>query len=378
MQRHIQQDLARKRKRMFIILGIILVLIVAIVLRLVQNFSASSEITAVQLPISASYKIVPFGKNVLYYDGMNLNCITPTGATRWQIALGHDADFDTNGTSIVAWSNTQIYVIDGNGNPTHTDNLDSPIQFARIGEKYVGMITGEDSSPHLYITDLNGQYIDREHNAYEGYLLLNIGFFGDQDRYMWSLSFDVKGSVPDTILTTFQVGQKNTGSLSLGDALVRAVLYDNANLRVINTRQMRTFDYRGTENIQEAFLVYGWTLIDSHLPEKGSLSLLFAPSQQTSTQYRINELRVISGAMDIRYTLPSTCVGATVVGKSVYAFGGEYIYKAEVKADNSAQRFTPISMPSNVPGIPTDFLGATTDNVALIAFNNDIYALKLP
>lgn len=373
MQRHIQQDRARKRRRTILVIGLIAVVLVIIGVRFLSNLSGSSDITATPLSISSHYNVKPFGKYVLYYDGMSLHCVTTTGGTRWSVQLGQDADFDTDGNHVVAWSNSQLYVIDSGGATTHSDNLRSNIQFARIGTHFVGIVTGEDAAPHLYIIDLNGNPIDQEVNAYNGYMLLNMGFFGADGKYMWTLSFDVYGSVPDYTLTTFQVGQKNTGSLSLGDALVYSVLYDNQNLKVVSTRQMRTFDYRGTENIQEAALVYGWRLIDDYLPIKGNLSMLFAPETQTGAQYQVGELRLISGNTDTRYTLPSSCIGANVVDKSIYAFGDTYIYKAEA----GGQHFSSWNLPGNLSA-PSELIGITSDKVALLVVSDQVYALKLP
>lgn len=373
MQRHLQQDLARKRRRTALFVGILSIIILIAVIRLVSNISSPADITATPLSISASYEVKPFGKYVLYYDGMSLHCVTTSGGVRWSVQLGQDAGFHTDGKNVVAWSNTQIYVVDSGGNTTHSDNLRSNIQFATVGTHFVGIVTGEQGAPHLYIIDLNGNHIDQEINAYSGYALLNMGFFGDEGKYMWTLSFDIYGSVPDYVLTTFQVGQKNTGSLSLGDALVYSVLYDNTNLKVVNTRQMRTFDYRGTENIQEVVLIYGWRLIDQYLPAKGSLSMLFAPEAQTGPRDQIGELRLITGTSDTRYTLPSACIGASVVEKSIYAFGEQYIYKAEA----GGQHFSSLNMPS-LPSPPTDFIGITSDKVALVVIADQVYAIKLP
>ncbi len=374
MQRHIQQDLARKRKRNIILIVIAVVLLIFVGIRLFKSVTTSSEISVTQLPISASYNISPFGNYVLYYDGMSLHCITTSAGTRWSHQLGADAGFHTDGKSVVAWSGSQVYILNSNGTITHNESLGAPIQFARVGGNFAGIIIGDENAPHLYIVDLDGTVIDQEINAYDGFMLLNIGFFGENGQYMWTLSFDVAGSAPDTILNTFQVGQKNTGNLSLGDALVYAVIHDNENLKVVNTRQIRTFDYRGTENLQGASLVYGWRLIDSYLSAKGTLSMLYAPSSQTGAQYQIGELRLISGNTDTRYTLPTTCVGATVVDKQIYAFSDNYVYITEV----GAQRFKAQNLKEFLPGSPKDFLGITADKVALLVIDDSVYAVKLP
>ena len=64
---------------------------------------------------------------------------------------------------------------------------------------------------------------------------------------MWTLSLDVFGTASNTILNTFEVGKMNTGEVSLGSSITYSVLYENSVLRVINTRKMLSFNYRGMQ-----------------------------------------------------------------------------------------------------------------------------------
>ena len=46
--------------------------------------------------------------------------------------------------------------------------------------------------------------------------------------------------------------------ISLGEHLVYAVVYAGTKLNVISTRQLRQYDYRGTQDPSGTALVYGW------------------------------------------------------------------------------------------------------------------------
>jgi hypothetical protein len=151
------------------------------------------------------------------------------------------------------------------------------------------------------------------------------------------------------------------------------VLYDAQNLRVMSTRQLRTFNYRGLEDTAKTILVYGWNLIASETPEKGDILMLLAPSAQTTSQYSIRELRLLSGTNDRRYTLPSSCVGAAIYNKTVYAFSSDYIYRTDL----NAQRFSALNRPQNMEA-PSDLLGMTANGRALLACGDTVYAVTMP
>ena len=215
-------------------------------------------------------------------------------------------------THLVIWQGSQLYIVDKNGNPTYNESLAAEIQFARVGSRYVAVIIGEDTAPELLVKDLTGAQVDEESDAFQTLLMLDCGFYGDDGQYLWTLAMDVFGTKANTILNTFQVGKMNTGEVSLGDSITYKVLFENNKLRVFNTRQLYTYDYKLVQDTNATMLVYGWKLIDDYIPAKGDARLLMAPTAQTNTGSAISELRLLSGSLDRRYTLPSDCVGAAV------------------------------------------------------------------
>lgn len=369
-----QSSLTTKSKRRWIlpVFLALAALLAALALRGVFGGSGRA-VSAVKLRCLSAQDVTPFGDEILYYDGLTLYCLRSNGYEHWSYPLGEDASFSCSDSVVAAWTGTQLHIIDRDGNATYNESLNDAIQFARVGSKYVAVALGGDISPNLVIKDMQGTTVDREVAAYKDMILLDFGFFSDGE-YLWTTSLDVYGSVPDTTLHTFRVNVSNSGGISLGDHLVYAVIYAGQQLNVVSTRQLRQYDYRGTLNNSSTVLIYGWQLIDS-LVSGSNAMLLFTPSKATDGQGRINQLRLLWGNMDKRYSLPSECVGAALYGRRIYAFSDDMVYRA----DYSARRFDPISLSGVMGGQPiTEYLGMLKNGVALVACESDVYAVSLP
>ena len=362
------------QKRRFIILGAIAALIILMVLALLGVFGGSNrQMSAARLRCVSSQDVTPFGENVLYYDGMTLFCLNSRGSERWSYTLGQNASFSCSDSVVTAWAGTQLHIINKDGYSTYNENLADVIQFARVGSRYVAVVLGADISPSLVIKDMQGTSVDNETNAYQDMILLDLGFFSDGE-FLWTTSLDVYGTVPNTTMHTFRVNMSNSGEISLGENLAYAVVYAGTKLNVISTRQLRQYDYRGTLDPSGTVLVYGWQLIDSQV-NGGTAMLLFAPSRQTDDLNGVNQLRLLSGKTDKRFTLPTSCVGAALYNRKIYAFSHDMVYRA----DMNAQRFTAIRLPAEINGAPvTGYLGMLKNGVALLSCDSDVYAVTLP
>ncbi len=375
-----ENNMQRNRPRMsrfraiMILLGIIAVLAILgiIVAGIASRNRAPSTVVASRLPCEYNDTLTPFGESVLYYDGASIFCLSEQGAVRWSFRIGSDAGFSCTDKVVVAWAGSTVYILDQNGNSSYNDNLGDTIQFARAGTQYIGAVVGDTTSSRLVVKDHTGAHMDEESDAYENLILLDLGFYGRNGEYMWTLALDVFGTASNTILNTFEVGKMNTGEVDLGEGITYDVVYENSILRVVGTRKMRSFNYSATEDATAAKLVYGWRMIEQEVPQKGSAMLLFAPTTQTENQFDIRELRVLAGDTDKRYSLPDTCVGATVSGKLVYAISGEKLYRAGLK-DN---RFAEYDLPLNRP--VTRYIGTLSDNHAIVACDGEVYVISLP
>ena len=332
----------------------------------------ATQVTASLLPCPYSDTIMPFGKNVLYYDGVSIHCMSDTGSVRWSFQLGSNGGFHCTDSVIAAWTGSTIFILDQNGVCSYNDSLGEEIQFARIGQQYVGAVLGENNAPRLVIKDHTGAHMDEEADAYANLILLDLGFYGNAGQYMWTLALDVYGTAANTILNTFEVGKMNTGEVSLGENITYEVVYENGKLRVINTRKMLTFNDRGTEDTSASVLVYGWQYLDHEVPERGDAMLLFAPTSQTESLFDIRELRLISGSTDKRYSLPDSCVGAALFDRNLFAVSADTLYRAGM----SDRRFSTYELP--MEEAVTEYLGTLTSGRGIVACGDKVYVITLP
>lgn len=350
-------------------MAVAIVLVLVIIISLLRN---NRGVSAAKLPCISSHEIRPFGNSVLYYDGVTLYCLNQNGSERWNYTLGSQASFTCTDQYVVAWSNTQLHILNQNGLSTYSENLANTIQFAKAGSKYVAIVLGTDVGPTLEIKDLQGTTIDKETNAYSDMIIVDLGFF-DNGEYLWTTALDVYGTVANTVLHTYKVNMTNSGEISLGENLVYNVVYASGKLNVVTTRQVRYFDYRGTEDADDAVLVYGWQLAD-HDVSGNQAMLLFSLSNNSAAG--MNQLRLLYGNMDKRFTMPSFCVGAALHNKRIYAFSGDSVYRAGI----NAQRFEAIALPKMLQGSTVNgYRGMLSNGTALVTTTSgEVYAISLP
>ncbi len=363
----------RKQLRNWIILIVIVLLIIGAV-NLFGYFTRTTTVSALSLPCYAHQDVTVFQDGVLYYDGESIHFVNAGGGIEWSYPVGDGASFAVSDDHIVIWAGTQLFIVNAKGKPSYNESMGAPIQFARIGKKYAAVITGDDLKATLTVKDLQGTQVDSETEAYDGMLILDCGFYGANNEYMWTLSYDIYNPAIASIMHTYQVGQMNTGEVNLGEHLAYKIIYADQMLNVFSTQQMYIYDYKGAQNVNDTMLVYGWKYLDHATPDRGATQFLLAPTAQTSSTLSITELRVFSSALDRRYTLPSACVGAAIDGGRIYAFSDNYLYAGQV----SSQRFYAYDM--NLPDnrSVTDFVGLTDNGYAIVISNSEVFSVSLP
>ncbi len=362
------------RGRAFAILGgwIAGIAIVVVIIVSVVNYRPVSGVYATQLPCPYSDTIAAFGEYVLYYDDASLHCMTSQGTVRWSFSVGANADYACSDTHVVLWKDSTVYILDQNGKATYNDNLGDTIQFAVVGDNYIGAVVGENTASRLIVKDLQGAHMDEESEAYVDLIVLDVGFYGANGEYMWTLALDVFGTASNTVLNTYEVGKMNTGSTSLGEYITYAVLYENSKLRIISTRTMLTFSDRGTQDTTASLLVYGWRLLANGYNSRGEVMMLYAPTAQTESIFDIRELRLISGTTDKRYNLPDTSIGATIWNESIYAFSETQLFRA----GQYDSRFATYDLP--ITSAATSIIGTLTDGNVILACGTEVYVVSLP
>lgn len=371
-----QEALKRKRRkqlRNWIILISVVLAIIGIV-NLVSFLTRTSTVTALSLPCYAHQDVTVFQDGVLYYDGASIHFVNAGGGIEWSYPVGDGASFSVSEDHLVIWAGTQLFIVNEKGKPSYNESMEAPIQFARIGKKYAAVVTGDELKSTLIVKDLQGSQVDTETDSFNGMFLLDCGFYGASSEYMWTLSYDVYNPAVSSIMHTFQVGAMNTGEVRLGEHLAYRVISADNLLNVFTTQQMYIYDYKGVQNVNDTMLVYGWKYLDHATPDRGATQFLLAPTSQTSSVQSITELRVFSSALDRRYTLPSSCVGAAIDSGRIYAVSDQYLYAGQV----NSQRFYAHDM--NLPDdrIVTDFVGLTDDGYAIVISNSEVYSVSLP
>ena len=251
------EDIRRRQIRNWIIL-VSVVLAVFLGIHFLGRYGKGKEIGLAKLPCYSNQNVIPFRDGLVYYDGVSLHHLASNGMIRWSFPAGSDIRVAVGPTHLALWSGTQLFLVDKNGNATYNESMEAQVQFARVGERYVAIVVGDDTEPKLLIKDLKGAQVDEEMEAYQGLMILDAGFFGVQSEYLWTLALDVYGTAPNTILRSIQVGKMNTGDTSLGEELTYKVLYENGKLRVFTTRQLYTYDYHVQQESNSTMLVYGW------------------------------------------------------------------------------------------------------------------------
>lgn len=371
--RETPEEIRRRQIRSWIIL-VAVVLAVVLGIHFLGRYGKGKEIGLSKLPCYSNQNVTPFRDGLVYYDGASIHHLSSAGTIRWSFPAGSDVKFAVGPTHMAIWSGTQLFLVDKDGNATYNESMEARVQFVRVGDRYVAVVVGDDTEPKLIVKDLNGAQVDAEAEAYNGLMILDTGFYGEQGEYLWTLALDVFGTAPNTILNTFQVGKMNTGEVSLGEALTYKVIYENTKLRVFTTRQVYTYDYKCVQDTNSTMLVYGWKLIDADIPERGRAKLLLAPTSQTSSAQLISELRVLEGMSDKRYTLPTTCVGASIYRGNIYAIASDYVYRA----DMNSQKFFGYQIPAPEGVEITAFYGITDDGRMLLASGETMYSMTLP
>ena len=327
------------------------------------------------LPCHPGQDVVPFMAGILYIDGTNLCYTSGTGEPRWMFPVEEDAQFEAGPTHAAVWNGSALTLIDQDGSVTYSDTLESEVQFVRIGKQYIAIVIGDDTAPKLIINNLQGCRIDVESHSFSGMMLLDAGFFGDDDQYIWTLSLNVFSMVPNIIINTIQVGKMNCGLVSPGESIAYRIIYENDKLRVFTTQKLLTFDYRCVQDTMDTSLLYGWQLIDHEIPDHGRARFLLAPAGQISGVPRISELRILEGDRDLRYILPESCIGACMFGGNAYAVSGTTLYIV-VMESRKCFRY---QIPELGGEIITAFNGVTSDGMMLVTTSSDkMYSLALP
>lgn len=351
--------------------------VIALVLLLIWIFGGfsgnvrSGAVSASRLPCTADSNVQMFGQNIVYYDNGNILCVGPGGDIKWRFAIGIGAGFDAGDEYVAVWNSNQLYILDNSGNVTYNDAQPEVVQFAVVGKKYVCAAIGENTATTLLIKDIMGQPIDTESETYKNLLLLDMGFFGENGQYMWTLAMDIYSTAANTVLNLFEVSKMNSGEVNLGEDITYDVVYTGSEIDVFSTRKMRVYTTKGTENTSASQLIYGWKLADKSMDS--GVAYLLTSTGEMSGENNLRELRVLLNGSDKRFILPENCSGALLRGQYLYAISGEKIFRCPIKG-GAFETYTITGLKEEITGV----LGKTTEGRAVIRCGNQVYTVPLP
>ena len=366
----------KQRLRMLRNCSIVVLVVVLIVLavNLVRYLTRSRSIGVYSLPCFSHQDVTVFRDGVVYYDGDSIHYVGATGTVNWSYPVGSGASFSVSDKYLIAWSGTQLFIVNENGRPTYNEPMASEIQFARIGNTRAAIVLGDETNPELMMVDVNGQLLDDEDLVFDGKMLLDCGFFGSGEEYCWTLSADVYSPALAMYLHTFQVNKMNTGNVNLGEHLVYKIFYADSKLYVFDTQQLTTYDYRGVQDTSGNQLIYGWRLMNHSVSSRGTPQMLFAPTTQTSGEMAITELRVLADSIDHHITLPTTCVGVAIDSRRIYAFSSSYLFTSALENQRFVAYAASLPDGRNV----TSLIGITSGGYAIVTSGSEVYSITLP
>ena len=370
----------KKKKKKFperlrmMIAAATLVMIIALVLGYALGGTGREAIgRTTRIGATLSQNIMPFGDNVIFYDGTTLHCMAAEGGNLWSYQIGTNADYDATQEKIVAWSGNDLYILNNRGRLIYNNKMTDTIQFASAGDEYVAAFVGEPDNGVVTVINSSGQIVDNV--SISSQTLLDIGFFksmtsssAQETELMWVLGLDTTGTVISTELQTFQPGKLSTGKSSLGEHIAYKIYDTEGMLNVVTTRQIMHYNYRVLEESNPT-LIYGYTVED--IKKIGDVTYqLLIPAQESREGIHLSNVRLMFGGVDRVLHLPSECLAAALGTHSVYGFSQNAVYVCPFNQTS----FIPYALPVNITAV----LGMITDNRIVAASGSEIYVIELP
>lgn len=353
----------------FVIIAAAALMAVIVAISLLSSLFQNSN-TPVRINARPTDNIQAFGENVLYYDGMTLTCVDPNGKTKWQFTLGSNGDFYCTSSTVVAWCDKQIYVLDKNGTCTFNDRMSDTVRFARIGDTYVAAVIGTETASTVRIMNHTGTVFETVTDDLTDLYVVDVGFFSTGGRFVWIMSLDIQGNAPMTNVQTYEPGKLKTGEVDVDDQMVYKIYEYNSLLMFADTSKLRAYNYKMVELTDpEPILIYGWQVKQVRASGKNTYVLLESlPRSGTVTTF--SEIRLVTNTTMKAYRLLSPCFASGLSEKGVYGFGSNVIYYAPYGSATVNANYLTYSI--------NDFICMLDGGRAVLVWNDNVFILKLP
>ncbi len=354
---------------------IIVILIVSLVLTfaflfalLIRGTKGGNDFGSYKaLAVPAGAQVQATGDGFVYYDGSTIARVKASGKTAWTYLIGTNATISAGGTSVAAWSDETITLIDmQSGVSTYSNAQGEPVQSVRVGEKYVAALLGSDADNTVVVLETGGK---RVYEAdFNQQTVIDYGFFS-AGNLMWVMALDTTGSVPTCEITTYKPGNRRVvGLISDTEQLMYNVTFQSTNIRCTGVTYLKAYDYTGTEDVAQRKLVYGWTLVSA---DKGDDPMTaFVPTGQSDGTGTIKDVRMVRAGLDQTVRMPFPCRAIVARGDNVYGFSKD---GHVMVATAGRQKVNAYAMSFEID----DVFGVTDDGAAVVRSGGTVYIISL-
>lgn len=323
---------------------------------------------AVPLGLRASLDVNVLDDGVIYYDGAMIGALDANGNLKWNYSAGINAKYDVSQDGVATWTDTSLSFIEsGTGATMYSGATTMPVLSATVGSRYAAAMLGtEETSAQLLIYELTGRQIDQIDLA--GQIVMDFGFFSN-GALLWVMTMDTSGSVPMSIITTYQPGRQTLGSVREIEEVVYRTLFQASQLRAVGTTYIKTYDYAGSEITSERKLVYGWYM--EAVEENVSDPLMaLVPVAQSDAMAQISDVKLIQGSTERLLRMPFPCDAIFCRAGTLYGFSDSAVMICRA-GETRARAY---QLPIVVDGV----VGVTSANTAIVESAGELYTIALP
>ena len=353
-----------------VVLGIVLACVCLAVLLswLITSAAHPSVGNATPLGIRASLDVDILDDGVIYYDGAMIGALDARGNLKWNYSAGTNAQYDVSQDGVATWTDTSLsFIQKDTGLTMYSGATTMPVLSATVGSRYAAAMLGEDeTSAQLLIYELTGRLIDQVDLS--GQIVMDFGFFSN-GALLWVMTMDTSGSVPMSIITTYQPGKQTLGSVREIEEVVYRTLFQASQLRAVGTTYMKTYDYAGSEITSERKLVYGWYM--EAVEENVSDPLMaLVPVAQSDAMAQISDVKLIQSGKERLLRMPFPCDAIFCRDGTLYGFSGSVVMICRAGEARA--------LAYSLPVVADNVIGVTTGNAAIVESAGEMYSIALP
>jgi len=279
--------------------------------------------------INQQDEYIPYKEGLLLFNQQSIRYVDRKASTLWDTKINlSDCKISVSDKIIAVYNELKCQVYNTAGKLIFEKESSSPILSVRTGNNYFIIQTmNSNNIPFLTIYDTNGKVIDEI--KFPDQAIVDYGFYGSQDM-LWVINLDNRGTVPVSIISTYNPGKSITGIISVNDQIIYRVLFSQDTMIAVGTRSILCYNYMGEQISEQS--VYGWTLLQQNAGNPTKMLFVPAQSLDEGQDRAFSSIRVISmDGTELSLTLPFESYSAYVTQQSVYCFSNRSIFYYNIK-----------------------------------------------